>query len=78
MAHQDYVSRSRSPKKKSNPYKSKEQEVAPALSTKFKLLTAITLLAISAFAYLLWSIKDNQPSVEPIKQINPPTTAKWW
>lgn len=60
MAHQDYVSRSRAKNKKQSPYK-KEVEVNAGLSLKAKLIAAFLVVAIPAFSYLLWSIKDKQP-----------------
>jgi cell division protein FtsN len=65
MAHQDYVTRPRTPKKKSNPYQKKQAEVAVGIPFKTKLIAVILLLALSAFGYFLWSIKDiKTPTVE--------------
>ncbi|MGJ8691570.1 MAG: SPOR domain-containing protein [Thalassotalea sp.] len=62
MAHQDYVSRQKN--KKHNPYK-KGKEAQPAkFSLKFKLIALTTLTALAVFSYLLWSIKDNEPSAQ--------------
>lgn len=60
MTHQDYVSRSRAPKNKNNPYKKQEPE-QPMVSAKFKLLSLFTVIAIAGFGYFLWSIKDIEP-----------------
>jgi len=77
MAHQDYVSRTRSPKKKKNtPYQQKAVESRHNLPTKVKLIGLTTLVAIAAFTYLLWSIKDNQPVNEPTKTVEIATTKK--
>lgn len=64
MAHQDYVSRTRAKSKKQSPYKS-APEPKPGLTIKAKLIAAFLLLAIPAFAYLLWTIKDKQPAETP-------------
>ena len=58
MAHQDYVSRSRSPKKKNNPYKKKAAEAPQGTPLKVKFIGLFTLVALSAFGYFLWTIKD--------------------
>jgi len=89
MAHQDYVSRSSN--KKNNPYKkSKGNEKAETqnnMPVKIKLIGAFTLIAITMFAYFLWSIKDNQanpqaPTKSSTKQIETaelpaPPEEKW-
>lgn len=72
MAHQDYVSRSKSPKKKNNPYKKNQPEAAPGLPVKVKLIIALLVIALLGFAYLLWSIKD----IEPQATITPEASAK--
>jgi len=70
MAHQDYVSRPRSPKKNSNPYKNNAPEAATGITIKVKLIGLTTLLAICFFAYFLWSIKDNKVDIEiPTKAV---------
>ncbi len=61
MAHQDYVSRSKSPKKKNNPYKKNQPEATSALPLKVKLIITFLVIALLSFAYLLWSIKDIEP-----------------
>ena len=68
MAHQDYVSRPRNSNKnkKNNPYKNGEQPTAINFKTKF--IAAITIIALIGFGYLLWIIKDNQPSVNVTQQ----------
>lgn len=58
MAHQDYVSRPPSGKK--SPYKKGSVELPKGLPLKVKLIGLLTLCIISGFAYLLWSIKDNE------------------
>jgi len=65
MAHQDYVSRSRSSSKKNNPYKSKSAEAPQGAPLKVKLIGIFTLLAVLLFGYFLWSIKDKQPEATP-------------
>jgi len=65
MAHQDYVSRPRTQKKKNNPYKSEPAEIPRTLPIKTKLVALITLIAVCAFGYFLWAIKDNKVAVEP-------------
>jgi len=74
MAHQDYVSRPNSPKKKNNPYKKKQAEQSPALPAKVKLLAAILFISIAGFGYFLWSIKDIEPQETP--QIVPSSSTK--
>lgn len=67
MAHQDYVSRSRNTKK--SPYKKTPKNEPKGVPTKVKLIAVIALIAITLFAYLLWSIKDDaatQPIEEPV------------
>ena len=88
MAHQDYVSRARTPKKKSNPYQPKQAEVAVGIPLKTKLIAVVLLIALAAFAYFLWSIKDIEtPSVaeqveqaqqeENASQLPTPPKEKW-
>lgn len=60
MAHQDYVSRPRNTKK--SPYKKGSKEQPKGLPVKVKLIGLFTLIIICAFAYFLWSIKDNGTS----------------
>ena len=71
MAHQDYVSRSSN--KKNNPYKAKKgkdtSNHSHVLSLKVKIIGLLTLFAIGAFSYFLWSIKDNQPTPTPNKAV---------
>ncbi|MEW6981044.1 SPOR domain-containing protein [Colwelliaceae bacterium 6471] len=71
MAHQDYVSRSRSPNKKNSPYKKKSAETPQGGSLKVKIIGLITLIALGLFAYFLWTIKDNQP----VKDVQPTQTS---
>jgi len=66
MAHQDYVSRSNSAKKKNNPYKKSQAEQPPILPTKVKLLAVFLLIGLLGFGYFLWSIKDIE--TEPVAQ----------
>ncbi len=63
MAHQDYVSRARPTRKKSK--KAQRQSI----SFKTKFFGLITLITLAAFAYFLWSIKDNKPL--PLEQAKP-------
>lgn len=60
MAHQDYVSRKNS--KKRDPYQKSKPVPTQTFSLKFKLLLLVTLASLAAFAYFLWTIKDNQPN----------------
>ena len=68
MAHQDYVSRPRSSKKKKNPYTKKPGKTSKniGLSIKVKLIALMTLALIIGAGYFLWSIKDVQPAAEQI------------
>jgi len=68
MAHQDYVSRPRSSKKKKNPYtkKTKKTDKNEGLDIKVKFIGLMTIALIAGASYFLWSIKDVQPTVEPI------------
>lgn len=67
MAHQDYISRSKSNSKKKSPYKKKPEPV-PTVSSKTKLIALFLLIALPCFAYLLWSIKDKEPEIiVPVK-----------
>ncbi|XQW84691.1 SPOR domain-containing protein [Thalassotalea piscium] len=74
MAHQDYVSRKTN--KKNNPYKKNKQPPQQHGSGKLKLVIAITVIAIMAFAYFLWQIDTNvEPTVTPETQtVTPKTT----
>ena len=69
MAHQDYVSRPRSSKKKKNPYTKKPGKPSNnvGLGIKVKLIGLITFALIVGAGYFLWSIKDVKPPVDPIK-----------
>lgn len=71
MAHQDYVSRSRSStkNKKNNPYKKDDHSTSVNFKTKF--IAGITFIALIGFGYFLWSIKDNQPTSDVIQLIEP-------
>ncbi len=62
MAHQDYVSRSNSTKKKNTPYKKKSSEAPAVLPLKTKIIMIVLAVSLGGFAYLLWSIKDIEPS----------------
>ena len=71
MAHQDYVSRPRSSKKKKNPYTKKTKKTGntnnnQGLDIKVKFIGLMTIALIAGASYFLWSIKDVQPTVEPI------------
>lgn len=61
MAHQDYVSRKKSPKKKA-------AEQAPKVSIKIKLIAVFTILALIVFSYGLWSL--SQKTVESTNSVN--------
>ncbi|MEW6990386.1 SPOR domain-containing protein [Colwelliaceae bacterium 6441] len=88
MAHQDYVSRARAPKKKSSPYQKNSADTAVGLPLKTKLIALFLLVAIAGFGYLLWSLKDIEPqdSIQPTKvtpkkaaasQLPEPPKEKW-
>ena len=87
MAHQDYVSRPRSPKKNSNPYKKKNTKKNTLIPIKIKLIITITVIAIAAFAFFLWIIKNNSPShisnipetlqQQPVIELPKPPEEKW-
>lgn len=62
MAHQDYVARPRNTKK--SPYKKSTNEQAPSISLKTKLVGLLTLIALSGFAYFLWSIKGDEKTLQ--------------
>ena len=72
MTHQDYVSRSRAPKKNSGGKKNQAAPEKASMPAKFKLVLLIAVLGIAGFAYLLWSIKD----VEPEKAVTPQPKAE--
>lgn len=74
MAHQDYVSRSKSSKKKNNPYKKTPVNPPTGLPTKVKIIAMLLVIALGGFVYFLWSINDIEPQ-EPTPQINKPATA---
>lgn len=76
MAHQDYVSRSSSPKKKNNPYKKKSSDTPAVLPLKTKIIMIILVISLGSFAYLLWSIKDIEPSETPALPVNKTHTKK--
>lgn len=61
MAHQDYVSRTRTKNNKKSPYKNKP-ESPQGLPAKVKLISLFLIVALPTFGYVLWSIKDNQPT----------------
>jgi len=65
MAHQDYVSRSRPAKKKSNVYNNKPIENV-GLPLKVKIIAMFSFIALIGFGYFLWTIKDLTPQ-EPIQ-----------
>lgn len=65
MAHQDYVSRPRNTKK--SPYKKGTSDQPAGVSLKVKLVGLFTLVVISGFIYLLWSLKSNDTTT-PIEE----------
>jgi cell division protein FtsN len=87
MAHQDYVSRPRSPKKNNNPYKKKNIKKNTLIPFKTKLVGAITVIAIGAFGFFLWQIKNNSSSQistipntikqQPVIELPKPPEEKW-
>ena len=75
MAHQDYVARSAS--KKKSPYKKNtDTQASEGIALKTKVVAVVTLLAVGAFGYGLWSIKDNKPEQvqTPEKTVKQPET----
>lgn len=59
MSNQDYISRTPSKKKKNSPYKKKAAEPKPAVPAKAKIVGALVILLIAAFAYGLWFLKTS-------------------
>ncbi|MCJ8321573.1 MAG: SPOR domain-containing protein [Colwellia sp.] len=74
MAHQDYVSRPRTKNNKKNPYKKKPAPIKESMGLKFKLIGLLTIALIAVSGYFLWSLKDIQPTIEPV--IAQPKTEK--
>ncbi|SET79226.1 SPOR domain-containing protein [Thalassotalea agarivorans] len=70
MAHQDYVSRSRKPNKKNNPYQRKQtkKKASPAMPLKAKIATVAMLVIIPAFVYGLMQLAK----IEPTKTVSKP------
>ncbi|WP_441004164.1 SPOR domain-containing protein [Pseudocolwellia agarivorans] len=67
MAHQDYVSRPRNPKK--SPYKKPAAKQQPqGVQPKVKLIGLITLIAVCLFVYFLWSIKGDETTAPAVQQ----------
>lgn len=64
MAHQDYVSRKKSPPKGKKSAKSRASAEQSGISFKTKSIALITIVALSVFSYFLWSIKDKAAEVE--------------
>jgi cell division protein FtsN len=64
MAHQDYVSRSRS-NKKNSPYKAQVQ--SGGLDAKFKFLSLLSIIALAGFSYFLWSLSQVEPATTSLK-----------
>ncbi len=60
MTHQDYVSRAKSPQKKHNPYK-KQPDAPTGVPRRLKIIALLVIVAVAAFGYFLWSIKDIKP-----------------
>lgn len=67
MAHQDYVSRKKAPKKKPTSKKATQQPVG--ISIKTKLIAVFTLVALAVFSYFLWSLTQT-PSNDTNTPIN--------
>lgn len=72
MAHQDYVSRSRPPKKKQSPKNSKPHQETHGVPLKIKLISLFLVIALLGFGYLLWSIKDIEADETDL--VIPPTS----
>ncbi len=69
MAHQDYVSKKKSPKKKTTNKKAPQQAVG--ISLKTKLIAVVTLFALIGFSYFLWSLAQttNDGSNQTIQEV---------
>lgn len=76
MPNQDYISRTPQKKNKNSPYKKKSAEPAPTVPVKARLIGALVILLIAAFAYGLWFLKTNEKTKEPIQEQNQATTKK--
>jgi len=76
MAHQDYVSRSNSSKKKNNPYKKNQENESTKIPVKVKLLSLVLAIALGAFGYLLWSLKDIEPQITTVSSVKKATSKK--
>ena len=70
MSNQDYISRTPSKKKKINPYKKKSADVASKAPVKTKLIGALVILLIAAFAYGLWFLKTSPATKKPLTTKN--------
>lgn len=70
MSNQDYISRTPAKKKKNSPYKKKSAAPVPAVTTKAKLIGALAILLIAAFAYSLWFLKTSTMTKDPIQTQN--------
>ena len=87
MAHQDYVSRSRTPKKKSNPYQHKQTDTVSSIPVKVKIIALFLIISLLGFGYLLWSLKDITPkdpahpitkqTPKKVEQLPSPPKEKW-
>lgn len=66
MSNQDYISRSPSKKKKNSPYKKKPAEPMQKPLIKAKIIGAVIMVLITAFAYGLWFLKTNIATKDPI------------
>lgn len=69
MAHDDYISRPRNPKK--SPYKKPVAKQPQGVPFKVKITILFTLIIISGFAYFLWSIKGNEATAPADKDTTP-------
>ena len=76
MSNQDYISRTPSKKKKNSPYKKKSAEPTSIVPVKVKLIGAIVILLVTAFAYSLWFLKTNTVTKDPIQTQEPVATKK--
>lgn len=67
MSNQDYISRTPSKKKKNSPYKKQSAQPTPVLPVKAKLIGALVIILIAAFAYSLWFLKTSTITKDPIQ-----------
>lgn len=74
MAHQDYVSRSNSSKKKKSPYKKQAPQKSQSLPLKVKVMGFVTIFIVGGFSYFLWTIKNTEPEAVIPLVVSKPTS----